>query len=245
MRTEVLLPTYNEAENIERLLDEILAQDERLSVMVVDDRSPDGTARLARAKAEQYPGRIDVFERNGPKGRGLAGIAGFQRALGKPELEAVVEMDADFSHAPEALPHLLQALTDYDVVIGSRYVPGGKVEGWGPARVLNSWLANNLTRLILGLSYQDCTSGYRAYRRSVVAALPWEQMISTNPAIVEEVLLLCHRRGFRIGEVPITFVDRTLGSSKLHLGTVFWCFVNLFRIRFRRYSTSAQNAPPE
>lgn len=238
MRVEALIPTYNEAENIVPLLEAVLAQGEGVTALVVDDRSPDGTAALAREVAVCYPGRVDVFERDGPRGRGVAGIAGFKRAVAKAEVEAVVEMDADFSHDPADIPRLIAALDRADVVLGSRYVPGGEVVGWGAKRKLNSGLANLLTRAILGLSYRDCTTGYRIFRRKVLERLPWDAMISTNPSLVEEVLYLCRRHGFVVREIPIRFVDRTRGQSKLNLAIVVACFVNLLQIRLRRYPGS-------
>lgn len=235
MRVEALIPTYNEAENIVPLLESVLAQGESVTAMVVDDRSPDGTADLARTVAERFPGRIDVFERDGPRGRGTAGIAGFKRAVAKPEVDAVVEMDADFSHDPRDIPRLIDALASADLVLGSRYVPGGEVVGWGLKRKLNSGLANALTRIILGLHHRDCTTGYRIFRRHVLEGLPWDSMISTNPSLVEEILYLCKRRGYAVREIPIRFVDRTRGESKLNLAIAVACFLNLLQIRFRRY----------
>lgn len=234
MKIMAMVPTYNERENIEKLIDAILGHGENYSVMVVDDLSPDGTGGLVDRKAEEYPGRVDAFHRDGPRGRGSAGIAGFMRAAEKKDIDVVVEMDADFSHDPKDLPRFLEAIADCDIVIGSRYVKGGKVEGWGMNRVINSFLANKLTQLILGLwRYKDCTSGYRAFRREVLEKLNWKHMFSTNPSIVEEILYACHKRKFRIREIPITFVDRTRGKSKISLGIIAKCFLNLFRIRFR------------
>ncbi|MBI3927025.1 MAG: polyprenol monophosphomannose synthase [Armatimonadetes bacterium] len=242
MRAQVLIPTYNEAENIQPLIEAIFEQGDHLTVLVVDDDSPDGTARLAEEVGRGHPGRVEVMLRTRDRGRGLAGIAGFRRLAEKPELDAVVEMDADFSHDPRAIPGLLAALEQADVAIGSRYCAGGAVVGWGLKRYVNSWLANRLTQAVLGLwPYRDCTSGYRVYRREVLQALDWDRMISDNPSIVEEVLYACHAAGFRVVEVPIRFVDRTRGSSKLSLVTVARCSMNLFRIRWRGPNVKARD----
>jgi len=229
-RTLVFLPTYNERENIGPLIDEILRVVPEAHVLVVDDLSPDGTGALVEEMGERDT-RIGVIHRDGPRGRGRAGIEGLRQAGLREDVDLVVEMDADGSHRPEDMPALLAAADSADIVIGSRYVKGGGVRGWGWFRTLNSAVANRVARVLLGLPYRDATSGYRCFRRGVLATLPWDSMISDNPSIVEEILYHVHRRGYRIVEVPITFVDRTEGASKFSVKLIGRWVRNLWWVR--------------
>jgi dolichol-phosphate mannosyltransferase len=210
-RALVFLPTYNEADSIKDLIGRILEIHPEGGVLVVDDLSPDGTGRIVDEMAA-LDSRIQVVHRQGPRGRGYAGIAGLRLAGASTGFSHVIEMDADGSHDPCYIPNLLTAARDADVVLGSRYVPGGGVLGWGWFRVLNSAVANCAARLILGLPYHDATSGYRCFKRETLADLPWDSMISNNPSIVEEILVHLHRRKRRIIEIPIVFTDRTVGK---------------------------------
>ncbi|MBI1387395.1 MAG: glycosyltransferase [bacterium] len=234
-RTLVFLPTYNERENLVDLIEQLFALGRNLSVLVVDDLSPDGTGELAEKLAEQYRGKIRVIHRDGPRGRGHAGVTGLREAAASP-CDYVVEMDADLSHHPSDLPRLLDAASGADLVIGSRYVEGGRTENFGWFRVLNSRVAAGLTWLFLGLGYTDPTSGYRVYRRDLLARLPWDKMISPGPSIVEETLYYIQREGARIAEVPITFRERQEGRSKLNV----WIRVRwiLAMLRIRRAANS-------
>ena len=229
-RALVFLPTYNEAEKIRGLIERILEVHPEGGVLVVDDLSPDGTGRIVDEMASVDP-RIRVLHRQGPRGRGYAGIAGLKLAGESTEFSHVIEMDADGSHDPKYIPILLTACEEADVVLGSRYVPGGGVEGWGWFRVLNSAVANRAARFILGLPYRDATSGYRCFKREVLASLPWDRMISNNPSIVEEILAHLHRRGIRIVELPIVFTDRTVGRSKFSVRLVGRWLRNLWSVR--------------
>jgi len=231
MRILALLPTYNERENIEAVLRRLFALPLPLEALVVDDLSPDGTGRIVERLKSQYPGRLEVMHRERPRGRGRAGVAAFQYAARVEGLDWVVEMDADGSHQPRFIPELLQAGDSADVVLGSRYVTGGRVEGWEFLRHLNSRVAGWVARILLGLWVKDPTSGFRLFRHEVVRALPWEQMISDNPSIVEEILYHCKRKGFRIVEVPIVFVDRKQGRSKFSFKLVGRWVLNLWRVR--------------
>jgi len=231
-RTLVFLPTYNERENIRSLIEEILSVVPGARVLVVDDLSPDGTGELVEEMAK-YEDRIEIIHRDGPRGRGYAGIEGLRRAGTREDIDFVVEMDADGSHNPKEMPALIDAAQSADLVLGSRYVQGGGVEGWGWFRTLNSAVANRVARILLGLPYRDATSGYRCFRREVLAALPWDVMISNNPSIVEEILYHVHRRGFRVIEVPIRFIDRTEGESKFSVKLVGRWIANLWRVRRR------------
>ena len=229
-RILVFLPTYNESENLVDLIEQLFALGLNLSVLVVDDQSPDGTGELADQLAAQYQGRVQVMHRVGPRGRGWAGIDGLREAS-KSECDLVVEMDADLSHLPSDLPGLLLASQEADLVIGSRYVPGGRTENFSWFRVLNSKVARWLSILFLGLYYTDPTSGFRVYRREALAQLPWERMISPGPSIVEETLFYLQRNQARIAEAPIYYLERREGRSKLNVWTRIRWIQTMLRIR--------------
>ncbi|RJP31750.1 MAG: polyprenol monophosphomannose synthase [Candidatus Omnitrophota bacterium] len=227
----VFLPTYNERANLPVMVERLMALGLDLSILIVDDSSPDGTGDAAEQLAAAHAGRIRVIHRDGPRGRGLAGIVGLSEAA-KTDCDFVVEMDADLSHEPEEIPRLLQAAEQADVVIGSRYIAGGKAENFGWLRTLNSATARWLSILILGLRFSDPTSGYRIYRREVLAQLPWEGMISPGPSIVEETLYYVKRLNARIVEVPIRYVERKHGSSKITIGIILRWIMTLLKIRW-------------
>jgi dolichol-phosphate mannosyltransferase len=226
----VFLPTYNERENIERTVRDVLEAAPNGEVYVVDDLSPDGTGEAVDRMAEGDP-RITILHREGPRGRGYAAIEGLKRLLEREDFEYVIEMDADGSHDPRDIPAFLEACGDCDVVLGSRYVKGGGVKGWGLFRTLNSAVANRVARVMLGLPYRDATSGYRCFRREALAALPWDRMISNNPSIVEEMLAHLHHRGLRIREMPIQFTNRTEGASKFSIRLIGRWILNLWKVR--------------
>lgn len=228
MKIVVVLPTYNEKENIVALVTGLLALQPALTVLVMDDRSPDGTADLAEQCNRD--GRVLVVRRDPPRGRGYAGVDGFQRALALGA-DLVIEMDGDGSHAPQHIPALLAAAAGADVVIGSRYCPGGGVVGYGFERKLNSWVANALSRLLLGVTPRDATAGFRLFKRRVLEEIDLPTLISPGPSIVEEVLFRVQRRGFTVREIPITFVNRVKGSSKLQLQTIITWIATLLRVR--------------
>lgn len=228
----VFLPTYEERDNLEPLVEQLLSLRDDLGVLIVDDQSPDGTGALADSLAARYPGRVEVMHRPPPRGRGLAGRDGLKYAAASAATW-VVEMDADRSHRPEDLPALLKAADGADIVLGSRYVEGGEVEGFGARRRANSAVAGWLTRVILGLRFADPTSGYRLFRREALASIPFDRLISDGPTIVEETLLCLVQRDYRIVEVPITFEERRMGRSKITLRLILRWIWNLLRIRCR------------
>ncbi len=231
MNIVVVVPTYNEAENIVPLLQALLALPLPLRVLVVDDQSPDGTADRAAAGG----GRVTVLRRDPPRGRGLAGRDGVLAALALGA-DLIVEMDADGSHDPQQLPALVAAAADgADIVSGSRYCPGGRVVGYDWLRKLNSAVANAVSRLLLGLTARDATSGYRVFRRRVLEAIDLPTLLSPGPSIVEEILFRAQRRGFYAREVPITFVNREKGESKLRPSTVIVWLRTLLRVRRRGF----------
>ncbi|MDT8435303.1 MAG: polyprenol monophosphomannose synthase [Gemmatimonadota bacterium] len=213
-RTLVVLPTYDEAENLPGILPRILAADSRIDVLVVDDASPDGTGRIADQLATESP-RVHVLHRAGKQGLGSAYLAGFAWGLERG-YAFLCEMDADFSHDPRYLPELLRAAREEaDLVIGSRYVRGVNVINWPMGRLLLSWFANRYARWITGMPLSDATSGFKCFRREVLEAIPLERVGSTGYAFQIEMDFRAWKKGFRLHEVPIVFSDRTDGQSKM------------------------------
>lgn len=242
-RILVVLPTYNEAANLEHLVSALYGLAvPGLQVLVVDDQSPDGTAEKARSLRGRFPG-LRLIERSGPAGRGLAGKDGFVYALHQAGLEAVVEMDADFSHQPRHVPELLAALESADLVIGSRRVSGGSDDDRPPARRVLTWAANLYARKLLGVSVQDTNSGFRCYSRKALQAIEPETLRSEGPSIVHEVLFRAARAGLRIVERPIEFVDRKVGLSKLTLRRLAVGYFWILKLALARLRRKAKPAP--
>lgn len=242
MKVTAVVPTYNERENIEALVEEILSLGSFIEVLVVDDNSPDGTSDLVREMERRNP-RVHLLQRKMEQGRGKAGIAGFLLAL-RHGADAVVEIDADFSHHPRHIPALLERLAEADLVIGSRYVPGGHGTERGLVRRLITHAASAYIRLVLGIAVRDCTSGYRCYRRAVLEAIAPQTLVSTGPSVVEETLFAAHLLGFRIAEVPIVFEDRQRGSSTLTIRRLIDTFLQVLRFRLslpRRYGFAGRS----
>ena len=223
-----MLPTLNEAENLAAVVARLREVAPDAAVLVVDDASTDGTARIADGLAGADPA-VRVLHRRGKKGYGESLTEGFRAALDSGA-DVVASMDCDFSHEPAALPSLLAAIGEADVVIGSRYVPGGSVN-FGLYRRSLSAAANAFVRALFGLSVRDCTSGFRAYRREVVEAIPWERLHSTGYSFLVEVLYWSARAGRRVKEVPIIYVDRTRGNSKMGVRQIFSGAANLIKLR--------------
>jgi dolichol-phosphate mannosyltransferase len=213
MKALVVIPTYNEAESVVGVIDQVLAADPRVDVLIVDDGSPDGTAKLVAERAEGEP-RVHLLERSAKQGLGAAYRAGFAWGLERG-YEALVEMDADLSHPPERLPALLDGLAGADLVIGSRYVPGGRTVNWSRLREAISRTGNTYVRLALGVPIHDCTAGYRAYRRQVLEALPVSAVRSNGYCFQVEMAHRAWQEGFQVVEVPITFTERATGVSKM------------------------------
>ena len=212
-RPLVLLPTYNERDNIKPLVTALLAID-GLRVLIVDDNSPDGTGDEAEAIAAVTAGRVSVLRRSGPRGFGRSYIEAMAAAL-RTDATHICQMDADFSHDPAALPRLLAATAGADLVIGSRYVPGGELRHWPAHRVLLSTCANWYVRAITRLPVHDCTSGFRCWTRDLLARLPLDRIVSDGYAFQVETAWEAFAAGGRIVEVPITFVERREGQSKM------------------------------
>ena len=233
MNVLVIIPTYNERENLPGLVRAVLAHD-GYRVMVVDDASPDGTGALADDLAREFDGRVEVVHRSGPRGLGRSYVDGLQRALRGPA-DRICQMDADWSHDPQYLPALVEAASSHDVVIGSRYLNGVSVVNWPLQRIILSTFANRYVRAVTRLSPRDCTSGYRCWRREALAMLPLERVVSDGYAFLVEMLFEAARRGARIGEVPIIFVERRKGVSKLSAGIVLESLLIPWRLQFRSW----------
>jgi dolichol-phosphate mannosyltransferase len=244
-RVLVVVPTYNERENVRPLIEELLAQREDLDVWVADDGSPDGTADAVRAAMEAYPGRVDLLERREKGGRGAAVIAAFRKALADPRYGILFEMDADFSHHPREIPKFLEKLRTHDMVIGSRYVPGGGSSEWGLVRPALSWLANKYIALVAGVPVRDTTSGYRAYRREVLEATQFDRIRIKGYVVHGEMAYQAWVHGFRLGEVPIHFRNRARDASKLTSEEIYMALANfaLLRVRYGFRPRPRKDAP--
>ena len=213
-RALVVLPTYEEAENLAGIVPLILAADDRLDILIVDDASPDGTGEIADRIAGQEP-RVGVLHREGKQGLGSAYLTGFQIGLERG-YDWLIEMDADFSHDPRYLPEMLAAASgEADLVIGSRYVRGVNVINWPMSRLLLSWFANKYAHWITGLPLKDATSGFKCFRREVLEAIDFDKVGSTGYTFQIEMDYRAWKKGFRLKEVPIVFTDRAEGQSKM------------------------------
>ncbi len=234
MRVLATLPTFNEAENIRPLIEELLAIAPDFEVLVIDDDSPDGTWRVVEEMAAQEP-RVHLLRRTHERGRGTAGRDGFRWAADSGA-ELVVEMDADFSHPPRFIPSMLDAAENgTDVVVGSRLIRGGGEVGRGLSRRAITVLANLYIRLILWLPIRDCTTGFRVFSGSLLQRIPWDRIRSTGPEIVQEVLMFARARGARFKEVPILFEERASGQSTFTARIALRSLWSVLRLRFRRY----------
>ena len=234
MQVNVIVPTYDESENIKALVTQLLALPTDLLVIVVDDNSPDGTGDIADRLAEENPGQIEAIHRAGKLGLGTAYIAGFKRALaGRADL--ICTMDADFSHNPRYIPDMVAKIDQgYDLVIGSRYVPGGGTSGCTFDRKLLSWGANAFARAVLGLRAHDTTAGFRCYRREVLDSVQLDEIKASGYSFLIEMLHRVHRRGWQVGEVPIVFENRRLGTSKISRNEITRAMGTVLRLGWAR-----------
>lgn len=231
----VIIPTYNEKENVEAIIRAALAQSEEFHVLIVDDGSPDGTANIVRRLQEKdFPGRLHLLERKGKLGLGTAYIAGFKWGLER-EYEYFFEMDADFSHNPEDLPRLLAKCRDEgaDVAVGSRYCRGGKVVNWPMDRIVLSRGASLYTSLILWMPVADPTAGFICYRRKVLETMDLDKIKFIGYAFQIEMKYTAYRLGFKVKDVPITFKDREKGQSKMSLNIIKEAMLGVLQMRFR------------
>ena len=241
----VVLPTYNESENIGRIVPTLFALGiPNLHLLVVDDNSPDGTGEKAEELGRQAgnAGRLTVLHRKNKQGLGPAYVAGFRRALSLGA-DIIIQMDADFSHQPKYIPHLLAAIQERDVIIGSRYIKGGSVDNsWGFIRKLLSWWANRIyTPGILRAPVRDATAGFRALRRDCLLGIDFDQIKANGYVFQIEMMYVAHRLGYRIGEIPIHFPDRQYGESKMSGAIALEAALRVWQIKFRhRRLTPAQ-----
>lgn len=230
-RILVVIPTFNESENIARLIPQVLEQADGVEVLVVDDSSPDGTGNIVRAMGAS-DARIRLLERPGKMGLGTAYVAGFKYALARG-YDYVFEMDADFSHSPKEIPNFLAKIHECDLVVGSRYTNGVRVLNWPMQRLLLSWTANIWTRFMTGLPLNDATGGFKCYRIDVLKGINLDSITSNGYAFQIEMSYKAWRRGFRLGEIPIVFLDRHAGKSKMSKHIVYEAFFMLWKLRFR------------
>jgi dolichol-phosphate mannosyltransferase len=242
-KTVVVVPTFNEAENLPALVAELrtLALP-RLSVLIVDDNSPDGTGRVADALAERFPGAVFVRHRTEKQGLGRAYIDGFSQAL-TMDADFIVQMDADFSHPPSAIPTMLQTIQDCDVVVGSRYVSGGQLdERWSWWRRFLSWWANEIwSRQLLNLEARDITAGFKCWRRATLQGIGVERVFCDGYAFQVEMAYLTERLGYRVKEIPIYFEDRRIGKSKMSVPVKFQGALDVVRIWWRHRGVVARD----
>ncbi|MCM1107691.1 MAG: polyprenol monophosphomannose synthase [Clostridium sp.] len=237
----VIIPTYNERENIEKIIRAVLGLEQPFHILIIDDGSPDGTADIVkRLMADEFAGRLHLIQRTGKLGLGTAYIAGFKWAIEK-KYDYVFEMDADFSHNPNDLPRLYAACAKegYDVAIGSRYVSGVNVVNWPIGRVLMSYYASKYVQMITGLDIHDTTAGFKCYRRQVLETIELDKIRFKGYAFQIEMKFTAHQCGFRIKEVPVIFVNRELGTSKMSGGIFSEAVFGVIRLRldgwFRKF----------
>lgn len=228
-RLLVTLCTYNERGNIERLIPEVHRYAPHADVLVIDDNSPDGTGEVVDELAAR-DGRIRILHRPGKQGLGTATVAGFRHGI-EQDYSLLLNMDADFSHPPEVIPAMLSAMERVDVAIGSRYVAGGGVEGWGPHRFFMSWAINFYARVVLGLKSKDNSGSFRCYRVSRLREIDLDRIRAKGYAIQEEILFRCRKAGCTFEEVPFVFVDRVVGESKISWKDAVGALWVLLRIR--------------
>jgi dolichol-phosphate mannosyltransferase len=237
-KTIVIIPTYNEAENLEKITAELFELNvEGLEILIIDDASPDGTGQLADKLALQYPNRLQVLHRPGKLGLGTAYIQGFKWAF-ENEAQFIIHMDADFSHSPIYIPQMLEFIPDYDVVVGSRYVKGGKLDvRWSWYRRLLSWWANSVwVRVILGTKTKDATAGFKCWQANALKNIDLDQVHSTGYVFTVEMCYLAEKLGYRIKEIPIYFEDRRIGQSKMNSGIKIEAALRVFEIRMRYHN---------
>lgn len=244
----VVIPMYNEKENAAAIIDAVMHLPVAMNVLVVDDNSPDGTAAIVKRKMEEYPGRVDILERQGKQGLGTAYIAGFKRAL-ESDYKYIFEMDADFSHNPTDLVRLRQACAEdgADVAVGSRYVTGVNVVNWPMGRVLMSYFASKYVRAVTGMRVADTTAGFACWRREVLQTMELDKIRFKGYAFQIEMKFTATKCGFRVAEVPIVFVNRVLGTSKMSSGIFGEALFGVIKLKIgswsRKYPQKAPGAP--
>lgn len=242
----VIIPMYNERENAAAIIDAVLALPTNFHILVIDDNSPDGTAAIVKEKMTQYPGRLHIVERKGKLGLGTAYIAGFKWGL-EHGYDLICEMDADFSHNPDDLPRLYKAIKEdgADVAVGSRYVSGVNVVNWPMGRVLMSYFASKYVRIVTGIPVQDTTAGFVCYRADVLRAMDLDNIRFKGYAFQIEMKFTAWKLGYKVTEVPIIFVNRVLGTSKMSSGIFGEAMFGVMRLKldsmFKKYVPRTQS----
>ena len=231
MKILIIIPTYNELENLPRLLPKVFAKDDNINVLIVDDNSPDGTAAFVENEMKSND-RIHLIKRPSKQGLGTAYIAGFRYAL-QNDFQLVFEMDADFSHDPNEIPKFLEAIKNADVILGSRYINGVNVINWPMSRLLLSWFANWYTRIITGLPIKDATGGYKCFRIEILQTIDLNKVTSNGYAFQIEMTFKAWKKGFRVKEIPIIFVDRVKGQSKMSKKIVREAVTMVWKLRIK------------
>jgi dolichol-phosphate mannosyltransferase len=234
MKAIVVVPTYNERENIENLIASVQTQPGNIDVLVVDDNSPDGTGDLAEEIAARTPGKVSVLHRNRKEGLGPAYLAGFQHVLATMDHELIMQMDADLSHDPAYLPNFVKAAESYDLILGSRYVKGISVVNWDFKRLLLSKTASRYVRLVTGLPYTDLTGGFKCWRRKTLESIGLRHVSARGYIFQTEMTYRAYRKGFRVGEIPIIFYERNLGRSKISGPIIVEALFRVGLLRFKR-----------
>jgi len=233
MRCLVVVPTYNERDNLSGIVDSIFQHAPDVHITIVDDNSPDGTGALAEELHQARPDKVFVLHRTRKEGLGPAYIEGFKYALAR-DYDAIVQMDADFSHDPKYLPAFFEALLTHDVVIGSRYVEGISVVNWDLKRLILSKAASFYVRTVTRMPIADCTAGFKCWRREALIAIDIDRLTSNGYVFLAEMTYRAFRKGLRIKEIPIVFVERRLGRSKMNGSIMVEGVLNVLRMRFRR-----------
>jgi dolichol-phosphate mannosyltransferase len=231
MKTIIIIPTYNELDNLPKLLPEVLSKNEEINILIVDDNSPDGTAAFVENEIKNND-RIHLIKRSSKQGLGTAYIAGFKYAL-QNNFELIFEMDADFSHDPKEIPKFLDEIKDSDLVIGSRYINGVNVINWPMRRLLLSSFANVYTRIITGMPIHDATGGFKCFRRKVLESINLDQVRSNGYAFQIEMNFKAWKKGFKVKEIPIIFVDRMKGQSKMSKKIVREAVTMVWKLRIK------------
>lgn len=231
LKSLVIIPTYNELENLPRLIPVVLSQDESINILIVDDGSPDGTGKFVKEEMQKN-NRIHLLEREKKMGLGTAYIAGFKYAL-QNNYDFIFEMDADFSHDPNELNNFLMAIKENDLVLGSRYINGVRVLNWPMARLLLSFFASVYTRIITGMPIKDATGGFKCFRRKVLESIDLDKVKSNGYSFQIEMTFKAYCKGFRIKEIPIVFIDREKGKSKMSKKIVREAVTMVWKLRLQ------------
>jgi len=228
----IIVPTYNEKENIRDLVEQILNLEIKAQVIIVDDNSPDGTGQIADELARETS-RVSVIHRQGKLGLGTAYIAGFKKGLAEGA-DRLITMDADFSHDPSYIPDLVKLANHYHITIGSRYIPEGGVQNWEIQRRFLSWGANAFARTVLGLKAHDCTAGFRCYHREVLQTIDLDRIFSNGYSFLVEMIFRCQKHGYTVGEIPIIFANRARGQSKISQTEIYKAMYTVARLFINR-----------